>query len=116
MKLYKYLNKISKETDTILRSVSFDIVESSKDNEIHEIVKDDPRFNTVYILLNELNSLLKRNYRGTKYKFDLCFETSSNIQKMNITDKDKQMIKKRWLDYNSKLSDIQYNIEKEMAS
>ena len=94
MKLYKYLQNKSNETDLLLRSVSFDIVESSND-EIHEIIKNDSRSDDVYKLLNELNSLLKRNYRGTKYKFDICIESTNNIQKLNIADKDKQMIKRR---------------------
>ena len=117
MKFYKYLSEISKnEEDSILRSISFDIVESSDEHKLEETISNDPRAQDIVSLLEELNILLKRSYKGSKYKFGLCLKSTNNIQKIKIDDKIKKNIKKRWLEYNQKLSSIQYEIENEMGS
>lgn len=115
MKFYNFLLNKSNTTETLMRSVVFDVIESA-DDQITKQISEDSRSTDMLNLLNELNALLKREYKGKKYRFDFCLESNNGLDKIKLTDIQKQKIKKRWLEYSQKLSNIQYEIEEKMGS
>jgi len=65
-------------------------------------------------LINKLNLYLKKDYSG-KYKFNLLSNDEGIIpDKLKMNPKKKRAIKRRWIEFNSELSEIQRNWEKEL--
>jgi hypothetical protein len=65
-------------------------------------------------VLNKLNSLLKKKYRG-KSRFDLCIDGGKNPEDIRMDEKKSLFLKEKMLESNERLCRIQRSLEEKIS-
>ena len=114
MRLYEFMKMSSGDGDIAkFRSLTFKLVKESTNYSL-ELLDEHRRLDVVN-LLEELNSELKKKYKGD-YKFDLCIDEGSTVDVLKLRKKQAKQLSLLNHRMNDKLSKIQKNFEISLSS
>lgn len=117
MKLLKFLSQTSdNEQINFVRAMKLQLVEDEpKTSHVQNVSEKFAASREMLELMKLLNKDFRTFYTGKKLRFDFSLEASKPIDGLKLNEKQKVKIKRKWLEYNSKLAILQEQFERELA-